>query len=161
MINGRKPKILMLSTMNNFLNSVSNRMGVVLHGGLCDKLSTVHHGHTHGGGGGHGHSHAEDRNHSHSHSNGSSNHSHSAQNMNVRAALIHVIGDLVQSIGVLIAAIIIKYWVLFGLPIIISIALFLSILTINWLGSNETRVKVVFHSLWETSIKNSLIKYDY
>lgn len=85
-------------------------MGVVLHGGLCDKLNTVHHGHTHGGGGGHGHSHAEDRNHSHSHSNGSSNHSHSAQNMNVRAALIHVIGDLVQSIGVLIAAIIIKYW---------------------------------------------------
>jgi zinc transporter 2 len=31
--------------------------------------------------------------------------------MNVRAALIHVIGDLVQSIGVLIAAILIKYWV--------------------------------------------------
>ena len=29
--------------------------------------------------------------------------------MNVRAALIHVIGDLVQSIGVLIAAIVIKY----------------------------------------------------
>lgn len=85
-------------------------MGVILHGGLCDKLSTVHHGHSHGGGGGHGHSHADDRNHGHSHSNANSNHSHSPQNMNVRAALIHVIGDLVQSIGVLVAAFVIKYW---------------------------------------------------
>lgn len=29
--------------------------------------------------------------------------------MNIRAAFVHVLGDLVQSIGVLIAAIIIKY----------------------------------------------------
>lgn len=35
--------------------------------------------------------------------------------MNVRAALIHVIGDLVQSIGVLIAAIVIKYFVIYTL----------------------------------------------
>ena len=33
----------------------------------------------------------------------------SKQNMNVRAAFIHVIGDLLQSIGVLIAAFIIYY----------------------------------------------------
>lgn len=85
---------------------------MLLHGGLCDKLNTVHHGHTHGGGGSHGHSHTDGRNHNHSHNNGSNNHSHSSQNMNVRAALIHVIGDLVQSIGVLIAAFVIKYWVL-------------------------------------------------
>jgi len=85
-------------------------MGMLLHGGLCDKLNTVHHGHTHGGGGSHGHSHTDGRNHNHSHNNGSNNHSHSSQNMNVRAALIHVIGDLVQSIGVLIAAFVIKYW---------------------------------------------------
>ncbi len=31
------------------------------------------------------------------------------RNINVRAALIHVIGDLVQSVGVLMAAYIIKY----------------------------------------------------
>ncbi|CAP33941.2 Protein CBR-TTM-1 [Caenorhabditis briggsae] len=59
-------------------------MGLVLHFG------TGGHGHTHGGHSNHGHS-------------------HDGKNVNVRAALIHVIGDLVQSIGVLIAAIIIKF----------------------------------------------------
>ena len=39
--------------------------------------------------------------HSHGHSN----------NINVRAAFIHVVGDLVQSIGVLIAAYIIRFYV--------------------------------------------------
>ncbi|VDK51110.1 unnamed protein product [Anisakis simplex] len=44
--------------------------------------------------------------HSHSHGIG---HSHSSStNVNVRAAFIHVIGDLVQSVGVLVAAFIIK-----------------------------------------------------
>ena len=95
-------------------------MGVILHGGLCDKLDSVHHGHTHGGGGrnhghSHGHSHNE-RGHGHSHLHDNGNHQHqltdSSRNVNVRAALIHVIGDLVQSIGVLIAAFVIKYWVL-------------------------------------------------
>lgn len=90
-------------------------MGLILHGGLCKKMSLVHHGHSHGIGG-HGHSHG----HSHSLSvtSGDSQaaasnhgHSHSHRNMNVRAALIHVIGDLVQSIGVLVAAIVIKFWV--------------------------------------------------
>ena len=33
------------------------------------------------------------------------------RNINVRAAFIHVIGDLVQSIGVLIAGYIISFWV--------------------------------------------------
>lgn len=110
-------------------------MGAILHGGFCKKLNLVHHGHSHGFGGGkisvnqicmrldskltlpftgHAHSHTE---HSHSHSHGSAGHNHGhshspeTRNMNVRAALIHVIGDLVQSIGVLIAAIVIKYWV--------------------------------------------------
>ncbi|EFO83693.1 CRE-TTM-1 protein [Caenorhabditis remanei] len=59
-------------------------MGLVLHFG------TNGHGHTHGGHSSHGHT-------------------HDGKNVNVRAALIHVIGDLVQSIGVLIAAIIIKF----------------------------------------------------
>lgn len=86
-------------------------MGAILHGGMCNKLSLVHHGHSHGGGGGGGHSHAGGRGHGHSHSPaGGHGHSHNkSRNMNVRAALIHVIGDLVQSIGVLIAAIVIKY----------------------------------------------------
>ena len=65
---------------------------------------------------GHGHSH-EGKGHGHSH-DGKEGHGHSHDsepkkevNINVRAAFIHVIGDLVQSIGVLIAAIIIKFQV--------------------------------------------------
>lgn len=50
-----------------------------------------HHGHSHAGGGGH------------SHGGGGDDH----DNLNVRAAFIHVVGDLVQSIGVAIAAVII------------------------------------------------------
>ncbi|CAI5444405.1 unnamed protein product [Caenorhabditis angaria] len=61
-------------------------MGLVLHFG------TGGHGHSHGGHSGHSHGPNPD-----------------GKNVNVRAALIHVIGDLVQSIGVLIAAIVIKF----------------------------------------------------
>lgn len=35
------------------------------------------------------------------------------QNINVRAAMIHVIGDLVQSIGVFLSSLIIKFYVSF------------------------------------------------
>lgn len=54
--------------------------------------------------------------HQHSHSHGgSSSHSHEASNpgntanINVRAAYIHVLGDIIQSLGVLIAAIIVYF----------------------------------------------------
>ncbi len=97
------------------------------------------HGHSHGGGGGgHGHSHGvfaaaaadaskpqtgpgASHGHGHSHSHGlglktasssSKGHGHShggSTNINVQAAFIHVLGDLVQSVGVMLAAIII--WV--------------------------------------------------
>lgn len=105
-------------------------MGILLHQGG--------HGHSHGLGGGHGHSHGGDdkkKGHGHSHDTKAVGHGHSHDgkeghghshgdapkeqkkevNINVRAAFIHVIGDLVQSIGVLIAAIIIKFqptWVI-------------------------------------------------
>ncbi|XP_017773702.1 PREDICTED: zinc transporter 2-like [Nicrophorus vespilloides] len=48
--------------------------------------------------------------HSHSHGDSliESNHSHGEENLNIRAAAAHVIGDLLQSVGVLIAAIVIK-----------------------------------------------------
>ena len=81
-------------------------LGVLLHG--------VPHGHTHGGGG-HGHSHAiGDMNHNHSHvGEPTTNKRRSLQkaeerHLNVRAALIHVLGDLIQSVGVLISSIVIK-----------------------------------------------------
>ena len=44
--------------------------------------------------------------HSHHH------HSGDEKNINVRAAFIHVVGDTVQSIGVLIAALVIKFKVI-------------------------------------------------
>lgn len=65
------------------------------------------HGHSHGGGGGHGHSHG------HSDSESGHGHSHAGNkkedNINVRAAFIHVLGDFIQSLGVLIAAIVIYF----------------------------------------------------
>jgi len=64
--------------------------------GVCVNLvmgATLHqHGHSHGGSAGHGHSHGGDK-----------------ENINVKAAFIHVLGDLIQSIGVFIAAIVIYF----------------------------------------------------
>uniref|UniRef100_A0AC34FEL6 Uncharacterized protein n=1 Tax=Panagrolaimus sp. ES5 TaxID=591445 RepID=A0AC34FEL6_9BILA len=73
------------------------------------------HGHHHHGGGGHSHSHTnsnaatatvDEHGHAHSHADGGSGDEH---NINVRAAFIHVLGDLIQSIGVLIAALLILW----------------------------------------------------
>lgn len=48
--------------------------------------------------------------HGHSHASKEESHSQAKQtNMNIRAAIIHVIGDLVQSIGVFIAALVIYF----------------------------------------------------
>ena len=100
------------------------RMGVTLHGSG--------HGHSHGLGGGHTHSHGNnsssyDHNHSHGHSHsgsindgdrssdtdglvtGEKSKSKLKKDLNVRAAFIHVIGDLVQSVGVFIAALVIYF----------------------------------------------------
>ncbi|KJH48739.1 metal tolerance protein 1 domain protein [Dictyocaulus viviparus] len=64
--------------------------------------------------GGHSHSHSphvvgSDTHHNENSFEETGNHSSSTPNINVRAAFIHVIGDLVQSIGVLIAALIIFF----------------------------------------------------
>lgn len=71
------------------------------------------HQHSHG----HGHSHSHDHGHDHSHKleNGKALQVHeteaekAARNINVRAAFIHVLGDLIQSLGVFIAALVIYY----------------------------------------------------
>ncbi|XP_074652798.1 proton-coupled zinc antiporter SLC30A2-like [Tubulanus polymorphus] len=85
-------------------------MGVVLHSELCACHHPTSFGHVHSHGGATGHSHGGATGHSHG---GATGHSHggapSQKNINVRAAFIHVIGDLIQSIGVLIAAYIIKF----------------------------------------------------
>lgn len=46
--------------------------------------------------------------HQHGHTHGGSSHSHE-ENINVRAAFIHVVGDFIQSFGVLLAAIVIYF----------------------------------------------------
>lgn len=76
-----------------------------------------HHGHSHGGGGGHGghekdhddHDHDHEHGHSHSHSHGGHGGLGNEANVNIRAATIHIIGDLVQTAGVVCAAILIWY----------------------------------------------------
>jgi solute carrier family 30 (zinc transporter), member 2 len=97
-------------------------MLIVIHCECCFGGAQVSHGHSHGGGedddNGHGHSHGGS--HGHSHENG--DHSHvdiesndtdkkkkekKKKNINLRAAMIHVIGDFIQSVGVLTAALII------------------------------------------------------
>ncbi|KAI5091697.1 hypothetical protein C0J45_18903 [Silurus meridionalis] len=73
------------------------------------------HGHSHGGLGthGHGHSHGKKKNHSHSanyHSLENQGHMKKTQeNASVRAAFVHVIGDLLQSVSVLVSALIIFF----------------------------------------------------
>jgi len=59
----------------------------------------------------HGHSHGHSHDHDHDHETGStsSGHDEESGNVNVRAAFIHVIGDLLQSLGVLTAAFIIYF----------------------------------------------------
>ena len=69
-------------------------LGLLLHG--------AGHVHSHGGGSSHSHKHEPEE-------GGGGSHSHQ-QHLNIRAALIHVIGDLIQSIGVLISSIIIKVY---------------------------------------------------
>lgn len=72
----------------------------------------------------HNHQHNNHRNHSmHRHKNGfgiqhcggkphnENGHNLSHKNINIQAAVIHVIGDFIQSIGVFISAIVIKYYV--------------------------------------------------
>ena len=62
-------------------------LGLILHG-VCGLGH--HHGHSHGGVKHHGHEHGE-----------------GGQHINIRAALVHVLGDLLQSVGVLISSVLI------------------------------------------------------
>lgn len=85
-------------------------MGLILHGG-CPQIPHSH------GFGHHGHSHgfSEDSDNQlgpiahNSTSTHGHEHSPKSTNINVRAATIHVLGDLIQSVGVFIAAVVIKF----------------------------------------------------
>ena len=87
------------------------------------------HGHSHGGLSSHGHSHENGENHkaekghshahSHAHGHGPAGHQDMEEgqgvprrpqaNASVRAAFVHVVGDLLQSISVLVSALIIFF----------------------------------------------------
>ncbi|XP_047985407.1 zinc transporter 2-like isoform X2 [Leguminivora glycinivorella] len=95
---------------------ITSAVGVLVN--LIMGLTLHQHGHSHGGGG-HGHSHGgsnpvlnnKDRT-SESDVESSSSHQHdrdNRENINVRAAFIHVLGDFLQSFGVLVAAIVIYF----------------------------------------------------
>ncbi|XP_071520960.1 proton-coupled zinc antiporter SLC30A2-like isoform X2 [Panulirus ornatus] len=86
--------MIIVSALGVVINII---LGIVLHMG--------HGGHGHGHGG-LGHSHGRG---GHGHE-ASAERSSNSNNINVRAAFIHVIGDLIQSIGVLIAAYIIRFY---------------------------------------------------
>lgn len=62
--------------------------------GIALQAGGVSHGHSHGGG---------EKKHGHSHEGSGKD------NINVRAAFIHVIGDFIQSLGVLVAAFVIYF----------------------------------------------------
>ncbi|XP_074622933.1 proton-coupled zinc antiporter SLC30A2-like isoform X1 [Acropora palmata] len=87
--------------------AVNILLGIILH-----QTGMGHH-HSHGSGGGHSHnnnSHRSESAISHRISRSNSlHHSSEKQNISVRAAFIHVLGDIFQSVGVLIAAYIIKF----------------------------------------------------
>ncbi|KAI8053859.1 cation efflux family-domain-containing protein [Syncephalis plumigaleata] len=62
-------------------------------------LGHEHHGfHSHG----HSHGHGHDHHHDHSHS---SKHEHGKMNINIRAAWLHAIGDMLSSLGVVVSSI--------------------------------------------------------
>ncbi|KAK8385641.1 hypothetical protein O3P69_016433 [Scylla paramamosain] len=84
-------------------------LGVVINIILGVALHTGHGGHSHGHGHSHGRPHTQQQPSSTSpdQPQGSSG---NATNINVRAAFIHVLGDLIQSIGVLVAAYIIRFY---------------------------------------------------
>ena len=99
------------------LQNYTYSMGAQLHGlpgGHGHSHGGGGHGHSHGGGG-HGHSH-DAKKASHEHVEAGNGHSHDPQvkknkqeNINVRAAFIHVLGDFFQSLGVFVAAIVIYF----------------------------------------------------
>ena len=105
---------------------ITSGIGVIIN--IVMGLTLHQHGHSHGGLSGHTHG-ASSSSEGHSHSDAESQpllnhgHSHQQENINVRAAFIHVVGDFVQSLGVFTAALVIYFKVTFVLAIIVIILL--------------------------------------
>ncbi|XP_012149320.2 proton-coupled zinc antiporter SLC30A2 isoform X1 [Megachile rotundata] len=86
---------------------ITSAVGVAIN--LIMGLSLHQHGHTHGHG--HGHHHERDSRKPNSVENGKIDQDffEEKKNINVRAAFIHVVGDFIQSVGVLVAALVIYF----------------------------------------------------
>ena len=66
------------------------------------------------------------------------------KNINIRAAFIHIIGDLIQSIGVCVAAIVIKFKVIKGKIGCLSVCFFLT----HWFQELFEQLKSVLVVFW-------------
>lgn len=68
-----------------------------------------HHGHNHG----HGHSHNHGHSHHHQHQGSCDGHSHKHENINLRGVYLHILTDLLGSVGVIISAVLVKKYELY------------------------------------------------
>lgn len=104
--------------IDSFVMVVTASAGLLVNIIMAIALNVDGHGHSHGF---HGHSHGHGHGHDHDHDHEEDcEHEHIAKvdggagrgrkNINVRAAFIHVIGDFFQSLGVLIAALVIHFY---------------------------------------------------
>ncbi|KAG2227302.1 hypothetical protein INT45_004257 [Circinella minor] len=97
------------------LMCITASIGVAVNIVLAYVLGGHHHGHSHGDHDhSHGHTHDEEHSHDHDHNHDHDNESergvvHKETNINLRAAALHVIGDLLASIGVLVSSIILLF----------------------------------------------------
>jgi solute carrier family 30 (zinc transporter), member 2 len=80
-------------------------MAMVLHGSSCHHHNHSHHGH------GHRRSSGDDEMKVLQIDDNDKTIQSEAENINVQAALLHVLGDFLQSVGVILAAVIIKIYV--------------------------------------------------
>ncbi|KAG0167105.1 hypothetical protein DFQ28_006671 [Apophysomyces sp. BC1034] len=89
------------------LMCITASIGVAVNVVLAYVLGGHHHGHSHD----HGHDHDHDHSHDDTEANpeGHGAHSHKEANINLRAAALHVLGDLLASIGVLVSSIILIF----------------------------------------------------
>jgi zinc transporter 2 len=117
--------------------------------------ATLHqHGHSHGGGASHGHSHGGGAAGDGGEDGGKHGEKTERENINVKAAYIHVLGDLIQSVGVFIAAIVIYFkpeWTMID-----PICTFIFSLLV--LATTITILRKTLHVLLEATPSN--INYD-
>ncbi|KAI9499510.1 cation efflux family-domain-containing protein [Zychaea mexicana] len=103
--------------INARLMCLTASIGVVVNIILAYVLGGHHHGHSHGDDShSHSHSHSHDdeeethsHDHDHDHDHDNDSTPHKETNINLRAAALHVVGDLLASIGVLISSIVLLF----------------------------------------------------